>query len=96
MNFNIHFSLAHKRIRESKSSARTVGFDAANFLMVETAPQLANLETNTANSCTTINKLTKANQCITTDATTTNATLVSAVADIAAPRVQLMKLMGTG
>ena len=48
------YSLAHKILRDSKSSTRAAGFGATNALMAEIVTHLMNLATNTANNRTTI------------------------------------------
>ena len=46
-NFQMHFALAHKRIRESKATSNNTGFGSTNASLEEMATQLVNLAKTT-------------------------------------------------
>ena len=88
MNFKLHFTKAHKRMRKSRSIVDNADYGAANnAIMQETAINLANLASNTAADQNIVASMSETNTRLVAEIAAANATLAVAVADIAALRL---------
>jgi hypothetical protein len=93
-NFKTDFAQAHQEIRESQVTSQGAGFHSANAalaaeLQEQTFEALANLATATASDRSAVSNLTGTNSALTIQLATTNAKLDTALADIAALRIEL-------
>jgi hypothetical protein len=92
--FTADFSLAHQEMHESQATTQGAGFHSANAALTadfqqQTFEALANLATATESDRSVISNLTDNNSALTTQLATTNAKLNTALADIAALRLEL-------
>ena len=96
VSLKIHLTKAHKRMRKSKPMTDNAGYETANnATMQETTIHLANLALNTAANQNIVSSMLETNARLGAKIAAVNATLVVAVADISALRVQLNG-MGSG
>ena len=97
VNFKLHFTKFHKRLRISKTTADNAGYGAVNnAIMQETATHLANLAHNTAADCNIVASISETNAGLVAEIAAANATLAVAVADIAALRLQITGMESGG
>ena len=90
--FKADFSLAHQEMRESQTTTQEAGFHSANAAVdfhQQTFEALANLATATESDRSAVSNLTGTNSALTLQLSATNAKLDTALADIAALRLEL-------
>jgi hypothetical protein len=92
--FKADFLLAHQEMQESQTTTQGAGFHSANAALTadfqqQTFEALANLATATESDRSAVSNLTGTNSALTTQLATTNAKLDTALADIAALRLEL-------